>query len=75
MHPCRLSLIKLLLSATNPPNPPTLAILFTEVHCGETGSALLAAFFCGSSNSRHKLLWAVGLASCFPSRIHTLHCC
>ena len=47
-----LSLIKWLLFATG----STFAILFSEkVHSGEN-----AAFFGGSSNSRHKVLWAVG---------------
>ena len=49
-----LSLIRWLLFATG----STFAILFSEVHSGEN-----AAFFGGSSNSRHKVLWAVGVAA------------
>ena len=58
-----LSLIRWLLFATG----STFAILFSEVHSGEN-----AAFFGGSSNSHHKVLWAVGWQR-DPLPLHCTH--
>ena len=64
-HSRRLSLINWVLCSnpnthTNPTNPllsySRWGSQFT-LHCGET------AFFWGSSNSRHKMLWAIGMVS------------